>query len=702
MKKNWYLTTLSALLLMASLSTRAQDDWPRQITTADGSIIRVYHPQPDSFFDDDLRFRAAFSVIKKGGGDTCYGSFRAYALIATDRNSRELSLLSTNVFRLDLAGSPGFIERDALKESIECGLPGIGGGISIDRLLSLLDHVPPPRDLPEQLGHTPPNIIFWGRPSILVFMDGYPRLKWNKDYGLYVVANSPYTIVESSDGWFYLHGGRHWYIAPMPEGPWHSTDYLAPDLQRAKLLINAINDKDEDHRDSAREGTAGIVDVIVSTTPAELVQIKGSPVFAPIAGTNLQYVANSDNDIFKDSVRHQYYVLISGRWFVAGGLTGPWKYLSADSLPADFRAIPEGSAEDRILASVPGTQAAWEALIDAGIPQTALIDRRTVRAGVGYDGVPRFAAIKGTRLSYAVNTSSVVLRDGNLFYCVDKGIWFVAGSANGPWSAATRTPDDVRLIPPDCPVYHCKYVYIYGVSGNLISTGYTAGYLGSYIDGPTLVYGTGYYYPSYTGNSAFPHPWTYGFNMWYNPWFGWSLGYAVSLDWLNTTTAWGEGYWTGGWWGPTDFRPPYIWHHFSGHGLYEKDIRRVTGSNYNNNVYTLRRDIPGTPATDRLVTDTAGRVYRSDLRHGWMRRDGLRWTPLDTGNVLAVRYLDWFAAQEERGEMRKRNFRQAAGWTMNAPFLPDHFTATRSISTSASLGSRLTWTVVRAGSGDGK
>jgi hypothetical protein len=223
-------------------------------------------------------------------------------------------------------------------------------------------------------------------------------------------------------------------------------------------------------------------------------------------------------------------------------------------------------------------------------------------------------------------------------------------------------PDEVGLIPPDCPVYYCKYVYIYGVSGDSISTGYTAGYLGSYIEGPTLVYGTGYYYPSYSGNFACPRPWTYGFNMWYNPWFGWSLGYAVCLDWLNTSAAWEQGYWAGGWWGPPDYRPPYIWHHFDGQGLYEEDIHRVKGSSYNNNVYSLRSDIGGGPLVDRLVTDTGGRVYRPDSRYGWMRRDGIRWTVLDTGYRATTHYLDIVTAQQERGEMRTRNFRSAVGW----------------------------------------
>ncbi|HVS98635.1 MAG TPA: hypothetical protein VHE54_19215 [Puia sp.] len=666
MKKISFWPVLLTVPMIVSLPARAQDDWPRQITAADGSIIRVYHPQPDSFFDNNLRFRAAFSVVRKGGGDSCFGSFCAYALIGTDRNARQLAVLSANLIRMDLAGTPAFIEAGVLKETIECGLPGIGSGISIDRLLSMMDYVPAPRDLSTGLAHDPPNIIFWGRPSILVFIDGYPRLKWDKDYGLYVVANSPYTIVESSDGWFYLYGGRHWYIAPMPEGPWHPTDYTAPDLQKAKRLINGINDRDADHADSARERTGGIVDVITSTTPAELVRIKGSPVFSAIPGTNLQYIANSDNDIFRDSLRHQYYLLISGRWFCSAGLTGPWKYFPADSLPPDFAAIPEGSPEDRVLASVPGTLAAWEAIIDAGIPQTAIIDRRAVTATIVYDGAPRFASIRGTRLQYATNTAAVVLREGGAYYCLDKGIWFISRGAGGPWTASTKRPDEVASIPPDCPVYHSKYVYIYGVDGDRITTGYTSGYLGAYVDGSTLVFGTGYYYPSYMGNFACPRPWTFGFNMWYNPWFGWTLGAAVSPDWLNTATAWGEGYWNSGWWGPPGYRPPYIWHHFSGQGLYEWDVHRVAGSSYNNNVYSLRRDVPGLPAPDRLIADTAGHVYRFDAAAGWMRRSGDRWSAQDKGDVST--YLDRLSAQQERGEMRTRNFRQAAGW-ITAPVM---------------------------------
>ncbi len=121
-----------------------------------------------------------------------------------------------------------------------------------------------------------------------------------------------------------------------------------------------------------------VPNIIVSTTPAELIQSNGEPNFTPIQGTNLLYVSNSDNDIFMDENSQQYFVLISGRWYQTKNLNSDdWKYIPADQLPGDFAKIPPGSAKDNVLASVAGTDAARDAVMDAEIPQTAKVDRNT-------------------------------------------------------------------------------------------------------------------------------------------------------------------------------------------------------------------------------------------------------------------------------------------------------------------------------------
>jgi hypothetical protein len=116
-----------------------------------------------------------------------------------------------------------------------------------------------------------------------------------------------------------------------------------------------------------------------------------------------------------------------------------------------------------------------------------------------------------------------------------------------------------------------------------------SGYLNSFIYGPTVVYGTGWYYDPWWGGFYYPRPWTWGFSMWYDPWYGWTFGYDFGLDWFNFGL--GRDFWFGRWWGPWIYRPPYVWHHFRGHGLYEHDVRRIRMADHQVNLYASRQDI---------------------------------------------------------------------------------------------------------------
>ena len=300
------------------------------------------------------------------------------------------------------------------------------------------------------------------------------------------------------------------------------------------LIASKSQNNNADNTRSASDQTPNVIpNIIVSTVPAELIQSNGEPNFTPIQGTNLLYMSNSDNDIFMDENSQQYFVLISGRWFQTKNLNSDnWKYIPADQLPADFAKIPPGSPKDNVLASVAGTDAARDAVMDAEIPQTAKVDRNTATTTVTYDGRPKFTDIEGTNLQYAVNTSSTVLRNGGdgRFYVVDNGVWFVSDNATGPWVVSTVRPVDVDLIPPSYPVYNAKYVNIYDVDPDYVYMGYTPGYLNSYVYGPTVVYGTGYYYSPWYGAYYYPRPWSWGFNFGYTPYFGWGFGWGYSPE----------------------------------------------------------------------------------------------------------------------------------------------------------------------------
>ncbi len=44
---------------------RASDDWPKLIKTENGTQIKVYQPEPESFKGNILMFRSAISVLRK-------------------------------------------------------------------------------------------------------------------------------------------------------------------------------------------------------------------------------------------------------------------------------------------------------------------------------------------------------------------------------------------------------------------------------------------------------------------------------------------------------------------------------------------------------------------------------------------------------------------------------------------------------------
>jgi hypothetical protein len=614
------ILALSGLFFFSCIAARAQ--------------ITIYQPQPYAFGGDTLKFRAAFSISSKQDTVLRFGSFQASALMETDKNNRTVKLHEMKVHLLSFSGNADKDSPERLEQALEAAMPADSAVFSLDVLISSLSEDAQAFTLREfgELSYIPPRIIVSERSSILIVTDGPPRLKWNHDWGLNVVVNTPYLIAESPDGWYYLYGGRHWYTAPEFIGPYHTITYTPPDMYKAQKAIdhaNAITGQ------KVRSDRPGIVpEVVLSTEPAELIQTSGRPIYSAVPGTSLSFVANSDNDIFLDSVSHRYYVLLSGRWFTSPEWKGKWTFIAADSLPGDFARIPEGSAKGQVLSSVAGTDLARESIVEARIPQTGRIDRNSTADTVVYEKEPKFISIRNTGLQYAVNTPDIVLKDVSHYYFVDKGVWFRGEGPAGPWTVATERPSGVERIPPDYPVYVCKYVYIYDVSPGYVYAGFTAGYLNAFVDGPTLVYGTGYAYHSWLNSNYYPRSTTWGFNIRYDPWFEWCFGYDYPPDWFNPGVAWGLGFWTGGWWGPAVFRPPYIWPDPFHYKLNEKTL------------------------SGNIFTDQAGGIYRRGRQGNWERREGERWTAIDPLAINLLQNLDRQELLQYRGRLRQEHFRQ--------------------------------------------
>lgn len=245
------------------------------------------------------------------------------------------------------------------------------------------------------------------------------------------------------------------------------------------------------------------------------------PNFQPIRGTALQYAADTDSQLFYYTPDKTAYLWISGRWFKASSLKGPWTYVAPHDLPEDFAKIPPDSPQGIVLASVPDTPQAELAVVANAMPTTATVNRHDAKIDVEYDGQPQFKPIEGTTMSYAINAQLPVINLGTNYYAVEDAVWFVGASPTGPWEVATEVPEEIYTIPPTSPVYYATFARIYDSDTNTVEEGYTAGYTGSYDDDGTMVYGTDYDYEPYYGNDYYGWGWTWGYGYWYTPWNGW-------------------------------------------------------------------------------------------------------------------------------------------------------------------------------------
>lgn len=493
--------------------------WPRSFQTSSGATLILYQPQFtewDNF--KTLKALVASEYLKDKDAQPVFGVIGVSGATVADPDKGEVYVSDVQVTQLDFSS----LDRASLTDlTLQVGKIMPTGTLTVkeDRITAGLAEYQRMEDV-DGLNADAPPIFISNDPAILVQTEGTPILTPVKgDQGLSFVVNTNWDILKLDDtGEFYLRDEKSWLKTKDVASGWEPVTDLP-------ALITKLPDDDNWSETRAAIPPQPFADnkapkVIYSDKPAEMIVFEGKPELEPVAGTDLEWASNTDSDVFFLKSTSTWYILVSGRWFKSASLEGPWTFTTPD-MPSDFQNIPEDAPYYSVRASIPGTSEAAQARLKASIPTTARVEVGSVSADIAYAGDPEFEPIKGTSMSYAVNTNDQVIQVGAKYYVLQNGVWFVGDSPEGPFVVATSVPDEIYTIPPSSPVYNVTYVRVYETEPNAVWYGYTMGYLTGFLAWGVFVYGSGWYYrPWYRPGLRpiyFPRPVTYGIGAFYNP-----------------------------------------------------------------------------------------------------------------------------------------------------------------------------------------
>ncbi len=226
------------------------------------------------------------------------------------------------------------------------------------------------------------------------------------------------------------------FLGLMPNGTETiSTDrilaYLDSKTQSSGKTVNVKNDPPH---------------IFYSASPAVLLIVDGDPVLSPVDNTSLQFVVNTNWDLFMDKKSSLYYLLVEDTWLTAKDLKGPWAQTT--TLPKDFSSLPSGQNFDEVKKRIPP---------HAGSGAPAIFYNSSPAELILTEGAPVYSKIQGTQLLYVSNTDNDLFLDeaNKQFYILLSGRWFRSAQFGGPWTyAGNDLPKDFSEIPEDSPKGH--------------------------------------------------------------------------------------------------------------------------------------------------------------------------------------------------------------------------------------------------------
>ena len=313
--------------------------WPVEFEADSGTLV-IYLPQIETFANNQLTARAAFSYAK-GEAAPRFGTFWFTAPVDVDRDANLVTARSITVTRVRFPGVT-VQAQEQFEAFVRARLEESELSTSLDRLVALVAATELEKSTAEGIRTDPPHVVVISQPAVLLLFDGDPILRQITGTPYQRIVNTAMAVAkDTATGLYFLAGGGWWFQARNPMGPWDVADSV-PDSLRA--MVPDTVDFDTPDGPPPR--------IVTAKTPTELIVTNGPIQLQAVQGaTGLRYVANSESDILKDA--SSYYVLLSGRWYKAPEMAGPWQHVRPDSLPPAFARIYPNSAVGEVLALCP-------------------------------------------------------------------------------------------------------------------------------------------------------------------------------------------------------------------------------------------------------------------------------------------------------------------------------------------------------------
>lgn len=208
-----------------------------------------------------------------------------------------------------------------------------------------------------------PRIVFVEAPAAVVLIDGPPAWRPMEGTPLERLVNTRQLVLrDAAAGVVLIHVLDGWVGAPTLAGPWSVATGVPSYVKDVAKEVARTGAGDlmlgpEDPKTKKRPTLeSGMPPIVVSDRPIEVIQFDGPPSWVPIRKTDLLYVQNTSANVFRDVAVQMVFVEVSGRWYSAVWMGGPWKHVPASELPRSFATIPEGHPKESVKASIPFAQ----------------------------------------------------------------------------------------------------------------------------------------------------------------------------------------------------------------------------------------------------------------------------------------------------------------------------------------------------------